>query len=121
MIFRDPFVEIRLQKTSKKTWCQVRTLRSDHTFLPSFEQLHAVIQQLVHCERLAYPEGGKGGRDPGWMVGEFCKRAAGGQEYEALRSLFQLPDKAATQTPPATTDPDLARWTADLSRRISSH
>lgn len=119
MIYRDRFVEIRFVTTGDKPWCEVRTLRTDHTFRPSFEQLGAIIQQIVHAERMKYPNGGKRGRDPGWMVGEFCKRAAGGEPYDALRARFELPDKSALQTPAPVADPDMMRWNADLSQRVT--
>lgn len=67
-----------------KKWVKVRLKRS-RTFLPSFEDLHRIIQAISYCEDLKYPNGE--GRDKASKFMADCPY----YDFETLAKKYNIP------------------------------
>lgn len=70
-----------------KLWAEV-TFNWSKKWIPSFEDLHRIIQAIGHCEDVKYPNGK--GRE---MVAEFLNDAVYEPDYERLREKYQIPER----------------------------
>ncbi len=72
---------------SGKRWVSIRLLRS-RRFIPSFEDLHRIIQAICFCEDEKYPQG-KGRK----MVAEFLTACVAESDFAVLRERFKIPSR----------------------------
>lgn len=68
-----------------KKWAKV-TLRNSKTFVPSFEDLHRIIQAISYCEDEKYPNGAGRG-----MVAAFLIDAVYEEDWAELARKYAIP------------------------------
>lgn len=79
-------MDVRVTRTKYgKRWALV-SLKRGNSFLPSFEDLHRIIQAISYCEDEKYPSG-KGRA----MVAEFLNAAVYERDFDKLAASFRIP------------------------------
>ena len=74
-----------------KRWVFVELLNGN-SFVPSFEDLHRIIQAICHCEDEKYPDGK--GRD---MVADFLWDSVYIENYTELAEKYSIPIRNGTE------------------------
>jgi len=75
-----------------KRWVRVKFHSSGQEWIPSFEDLHRVIQAISHCEQEKYPNGQ--GRD---MVAQFLYECVYNPDFSVLARAYNIPYRCGTK------------------------
>lgn len=84
-------MEVVVTNVGGKKWARVR-LKKSRVFLPSFEDLHRIIQAICYCEDEKYPNG-KGRA----MVAEFLVDAVNETEFGELAKKYNIPIRCGSK------------------------
>ena len=81
-------MDVVVKQVFGKLWAVVTFKKTGGKWVPSFEDLHRVIQAICYCEDIKYPPPRYKGRE---FVAEFLVDAAHERDFSTLAKKYKLP------------------------------